>query len=215
MGDNHSLRDGCAARFNRSLRSAMRWRRPAKNRRGRPWGITFVILGLVHAPLPEADFHNIRHHDAPGEVCEYHDHLLRWHPDAVMARDVAVLHWHWFWPGDASDTPSEDSPLAVFHAHAPGWLTGIWNVDGPIIVPDVASRSLDRSSLPSLDIALARAILPPLSRDPRGSHRARPRCARNFAHLALATLGLLRALPTLGIHNSAAANPLPAPHFAG
>ena len=85
-------------------------------------------------------------HDGTGEVCEYHDHLLRWHPDAVMARDVAVLHWHWFWPG--SHDPSGLSPRG-FSRTMHGWLTGIWNVDGPIIVPDVGLRDLSRPfSLP-------------------------------------------------------------------
>ena len=56
--------------------------RPAhqRHRVTRGLGILFVILSLVHAPLPEPDFHNIRHHDRPGEVCDHHDHLLRWHP---------------------------------------------------------------------------------------------------------------------------------------
>ena len=57
-----------------------------------------LILSVVHVPLPQADYHNIRHHDAPGEICVYHDHLLRWHPSADLDDDVTMLHWHWFVP---------------------------------------------------------------------------------------------------------------------
>src|SRR5437763_1208571 len=111
----------------------MRWRRPAKPRSGHTVGIVLLILSLVHTPLPEPDFHNIRHHDGPGEVCDHHDHLLRWHPGAGVARDVAVLHWHWFLPtpagSDASPAPGGAGP--ALHAHAPVWLAGSWDDDGP------------------------------------------------------------------------------------
>ena len=46
--------------------------------RAQTLGITLLILSLVHAPWPQADFHNVRHHDEPGQVCEHHDHLLRY-----------------------------------------------------------------------------------------------------------------------------------------
>ena len=49
-------------------------------------GIGFLILSAIHIPLPQADYHNIRHHDAPGEICLYHDHLLRWHPSGRFDR---------------------------------------------------------------------------------------------------------------------------------
>ncbi len=89
-----------------------------------------LILGLVHAPLPQPDFHNIRHHDGPGEVCEHHDHLLRWHPGAGQASDVAVLHWHWFLPTAAPfDLASEQAGPAV-HAHIVDWQASSWE-DGP------------------------------------------------------------------------------------
>src|SRR3954452_18321557 len=77
---------------------SMRTRVLFRRRETRSLGIVFLILSLVHAPLPQPDFHNIRHHDGPGEVCDHHDHLLRWHPGAGVARDVAILHWHWFLP---------------------------------------------------------------------------------------------------------------------
>jgi hypothetical protein len=57
-----------------------------------------LILSTIRVPLPQADYHNVRHHDAPGEVCVYHDHLLRWHPSADSAADVTMLHWHWVAP---------------------------------------------------------------------------------------------------------------------
>ena len=76
----------------------MSWRRLARHGSGCRLGIILLILSMVHTPLPQPDFHNIRHHDGQGEVCEHHDHLLRWHPGATVASDVAVLHWHWFLP---------------------------------------------------------------------------------------------------------------------
>src|SRR5512142_1697159 len=114
----------------------MSLRRLARLRGMRALGIVFVILSLVHTSLLQPDFHNIRHHDGAGEVCPFHDHLLRWHPTAGRDSDVAVLHWHWLAPqgqdGDAS-SPAEDgqpSPTGpAIHAHLldclePEWTTG-------------------------------------------------------------------------------------------
>ena len=99
----------------------MRWRRLAPTWNGRTLGISLLILSLVHTPLPQPDFHNIRHHDGPGEVCEHHDHLLRWHPGAGVARDVAVLHWHWFLPADpGTDPPAEGSGRRSTRTSPPG-----------------------------------------------------------------------------------------------
>src|SRR5438067_12993039 len=95
----------------------MSLRRPARHRGTRSLGIVITILGLVHAPLPQPDFHNIRHHDGPGEVCEHHDHLLRWHPGAGIADDVAVLHWHWFLPTVEPFDPSPVPAGPAVHAH--------------------------------------------------------------------------------------------------
>src|SRR3954465_7953047 len=105
----------------------MGWRRPANFRRGRTGRVILLILGLVHTPLPQPDFHNIRHHDAPGEVCDHHDHLLRWHPGAGQADDVAVLHWHWFVPpSGASDAPpTQDGP--ALHAHVSDGFAATWD----------------------------------------------------------------------------------------
>lgn len=106
-------------------------------------GIIFLIFSLLHAPLPQPDFHNIRHHDAPGEVCEHHDHLLRWHPGAGLAEDVAVLHWHWFLPSAGpTDLPPADGGPAL-HAHVADWFASTWN-SAPRLAPDGHSRLIVR-----------------------------------------------------------------------
>lgn len=132
-------------------------------------GVTMVILSVVHTPLPQPDYHNVRHHDAPGEVCEYHDHLLRWHPGAGVASDVAVLHWHWFLPSESGEgAPSADG--AAIHAHVPAWLASTWD-DGPQVAPDTASRILDRPAPCVLEWPLT-AALPVLGVDhPSGIRR--------------------------------------------
>jgi len=119
----------------------MRSRSLERRRSGHTAGIILLILSLVHTPLPQLDFHNIRHHDKAGEVCEHHDHLLRWHPDAGLARDVAVLHWHWFLPSiDGSDPLPQGSGVAV-HAHTSDWQAAAWD-DGPRVTADTASARL-------------------------------------------------------------------------
>ena len=121
----------------------MSLRRPARHRQrhrgARGLGIIALIFGLVHMPLPEPDFHNIRHHDAPGEVCEHHDHLLRWHPGAGIADDVAVLHWHWFLPVEGPFDPSPEHSGPALHAHMADWQASNWE-DGPRISADTSSR---------------------------------------------------------------------------
>lgn len=131
-------------------------RRSARQRGVRQLGIIGLILSLVHAPLPQPDFHNIRHHDGAGEVCEHHDHLLRWHPDARSADNVAILHWHWFVPAVPDDgaTPRDGSAI---HAHAPAWQASNWD-DGPRISPELSSRLLVRPAL-SLVAVIAPADL--------------------------------------------------------
>src|SRR3954471_17505656 len=113
-------------------------RQPAQHRGTRGLGIV-LILGLVHMPLPQPDFHNIRHHDEPGEVCEHHDHLLRWHPGAGLADDVAVLHWHWFLPLSDPFNLSPEHPGPTLHAHVIDWQVTTWE-DGPRISADTTSR---------------------------------------------------------------------------
>ena len=143
-----------------------------RRREFRGLGIMFVILSLVHTPLPQPDFHNIRHHDAPGEVCEHHDHLLRWHPGASGAEDVALLHWHWFWPTpDGSGPPPEGEGRAV-HAHVADWFASTWD-DAPRVVPDDHSRLVARPasgpSSPAPTVFVAGA-----SDDPAVFGRSRP-----------------------------------------
>lgn len=97
----------------------MRVRRTTHRRGTRSSWIALLILGLLPIPLPQIDFHNIRHHDGSGEFCEFHDHLLVWHPDAGVSEDVAVWHCHWLLAGLnlADMEPVGDGPAA--HAHIP------------------------------------------------------------------------------------------------
>jgi hypothetical protein len=120
-------------------------RKLGRSRSVRAVWAALAALSLVHAPLPQPDFHNVRHHDGPGEVCEYHDHLLRWHPTAGVARDVAVLHWHWFVPTPESDAAPSDHAGPAVHAHVPAWLTGSWD-EAPKVVSDGATRVAPRSA---------------------------------------------------------------------
>lgn len=105
-----------------------------------------LILSLGHWPMPQADFHSIRHHDGPGEVCELHEHLLRWHPHAGPLTDVAVLHWHWLPPSaDWGDRDSESGKSALLAPPA-DWLA----VDlggGPALVPEPRLTLLGRPPL--------------------------------------------------------------------
>jgi hypothetical protein len=107
---------------------------------------------LIHIPLPQPDFHNVRHHDDPGEVCIYHDHLLRWHPSASHDVDASILHWHWILPSlDESidgqgpdDAQHHRSGLGPYlHANIgdglePDWSTASW------LSADSLPTSLDR-----------------------------------------------------------------------
>jgi hypothetical protein len=131
----------------------MRLLKLRKTRGVRVVWVALAALSLLHAPLPQPDFHNVRHHDAPGEVCEYHDHLLRWHPGAAGASDVAVLHWHWFVPSPPADgaTPADDGPAV--HAHAPTWLAASWD-DAPRVTPDTSTRLAPRPLPCPLDLPL-------------------------------------------------------------
>jgi len=80
--------------------------------------LALMIPGLLRVPLPQVDFHVIRHHHGAGETCPKHDHLLRWHPQAGESEDVAVLHWHWLLPHHLDAALSEDrGDVPVLHAH--------------------------------------------------------------------------------------------------
>ena len=121
---------------------------------GTRWtGIGLLILGMLHVPLPQPDYHNVRHHDAPGEVCGYHDHLLRWHPDAAQGGDFAILHWHWFLPDSG---PVDAGDGAAIHAHVVGWDAPTVEA-GPPVMTREAGRFLD---VPAMPLGQLIAILP-------------------------------------------------------
>jgi hypothetical protein len=113
-------------------------------------GIGMLILSVIHVPLPQADFHNIRHHDGPGEICLHHDHLLRWHPAADSNDDVSLLHWHWFVPAielgnpnqRANDDDQRPGTGPALHAHVgDGLRPDDWRAE-PVLRPDSRGRLL-------------------------------------------------------------------------
>ncbi len=126
-------------------------RRLERHHRVRLLAVSLLIVGLLPAPWPKVEFHNVRHHDAPGQVCEYHDHLLRWHPDAGSAEDVAVLHWHWAWPSKA---PSESGS-----GH---------DGDGPRLHAHLADDALPAAESKLMIVAdtSARSFVPPIAEPP-------------------------------------------------
>jgi len=125
-------------------------------------GVTMLIPGLCRVPLPQADFHNIRHHHGVGEVCPHHDHLLRWHPTASQDDDIAVMHWHWILPrtgatGDSPGSGNDDPgapPHPLLHAYHLDCLEPDWTGD-PAIGPDTRGRLPKHacSSLPTWKMA--------------------------------------------------------------
>ena len=108
-------------------------RRIEQSPRSRILFVGIVILSVIHVPLPQADYHNVRHHDGAGEVCDHHDHLLRWHPSAESDADVTLLHWHWFLPlleGPDSHQRSDDDH------HRPGSGPALHAHVGDGLVPE-------------------------------------------------------------------------------
>src|SRR3954452_5936078 len=135
-------------------------RRSAQHRGARGLGIIVLILALVHTPLPQPDFHNIRHHDGTGEVCEHHDHQLTWHPGAGVADDVTVLHWHWAFPAVSPfDMPPEGAGPAV-HAHVVDWQAATWE-EGPQVSADTTSRIVGPLETPASPTFLTLPATPP------------------------------------------------------
>ncbi len=110
----------------------MRRRRPY-SLFARALGILLMVPGLLQVPLPQADFHVIRHHHGAGQLCPKHDHLLRWHPQAGEGEAVAVLHWHWLLPRSAADADpaAAGRSIPALHAH-----------DGDQERPDPSAASL-------------------------------------------------------------------------
>jgi hypothetical protein len=168
----------------------MVFHRCARQQRGfHALGIGLLILSLVHTPLPEPDFHNLRHHDGPGEVCEHHDHLLRWHPGAGVAQDVAVLHWHWFvptsWPSDSVPT-GDDGP--ALHAHIADWYASNWDC-GPSFSPDTSGRFASRPTVSPTAFAPLAPLGTVLADDHApGPHPHLAFCATFAPRVSLATL---------------------------
>jgi hypothetical protein len=146
-----------------------------------------LILGLVHAPLPQPDYHNVRHHDGAGEVCEHHDHLLRWHPGAGRAADVAMLHWHWFFPAtNPWDLPGEGNGPAV-HAHVVDWQAATWD-DRPQMSADTTARgTLALTPAPGL-MPLALPMLATTAQVAPGCRQARTFSATFARSATLASL---------------------------
>jgi hypothetical protein len=113
-----------------------------------------LILSVIHVPLPLADYHNIRHHDRPGEICPYHDHLLRWHPTANWDADVSIFHWHWFVPvvspGQSQQAGDDEGSRPVrgpvLHAQVGDWPEPDWTGE-PVIRPDSRGRLLELVNL--------------------------------------------------------------------
>jgi len=123
-------------------------------------GIGVLILSVVHVPLPQADYHNVRHHDAAGEVCPHHDHLLRWHPTADSGADLTLLHWHWFLPlvepGDHHQRPNDDHHRPgsgpALHAHVgDGLVPDDWS-GAPVMQSSGFWRLIDHLALESSSI---------------------------------------------------------------
>ena len=148
--------------------------RSDRRRRLHCLGVALLILGVGNVPWPRADFHNIRHHDGPGETCPLHDHLLGSHPDAGLAEDVAVLHWHWT-PPQCPAPADGDTP--VVHALAQDW-PGVPSDDGLQFAPPEPTGWVDAASVegPAAPTALAADFpirLPGPRLDP-GALRASP-----------------------------------------
>jgi hypothetical protein len=146
----------------------MQFRQWARQRGARSARVMGLIFSLLHTPLPQPDYHNIRHHDGPGQVCAYHDHLLRWHPRAQAADDVAVLHWHWLVPvSGRADAPTRgDGP--AWHAHVVDWDAGVWD-SGPPQLGAATIRFAERPAPCPLAMpapALANVLLLPLASHP-------------------------------------------------
>ena len=119
-------------------------------RRNRPTSLVARILAiallaptLLQGPLPQADFHVVRHRHAVGQVCPQHDHLLRWHPQAGEGDAVAVLHWHWL-PPRSLDTSAGDQAgrtLPAFHADD-GDLNRAGQAPTPLVVAEYREREV-------------------------------------------------------------------------
>ncbi|ODT98338.1 MAG: hypothetical protein ABS79_06070 [Planctomycetes bacterium SCN 63-9] len=142
------------------------------------FGISLLIASVIHIPLPQPDFHNVRHHDGPGEVCTYHEHLLRWHPTAKNSADASILHWHWVLPaydgsGDDLNGLGDDHPRPgfdlVYQAAMGDGLDHDWS-NAQWLSADRAVVTLD-SATPNVEIPIQNAqnspnfVIPPPGSD--------------------------------------------------
>lgn len=135
-----------------------------RHRRASTLAVSLLILALLPTPWPKVEFHNVRHHDSPGQVCEYHDHLLRWHPDATGAADMAVLHWHWAWPSQEDAHSGHDGAGPRLHAY-------LSQDDLPAVNPGsafVADTAVRASLPPTFEFAPSAVAFDPPPRDPLG-----------------------------------------------
>jgi hypothetical protein len=80
------------------------------------FGVTLLILGLAHVPLPTVDVHVVRHYHGKGQVCPMHNHLLRWHASDASS-EQAVVHFHW--PFLAGSPPVDATHGPAVHADSP------------------------------------------------------------------------------------------------
>ena len=142
-----------------------------------------MILGVARVPLPRADYHNVRHHDDPGQTCPMHDHLLHWHPGASRAADIALLHWHWVPPlgdtGDTDDTDDPGAPAVLKSLSCDGLATG-WDHAPRLFADDSNSPATFIVAPPSF--AIDHVFLYVDSTSLPGGPRARPGpFARSFS----------------------------------
>lgn len=135
-------------------------------RRNRPTSLIARILAtallapsLLQVPLPQADFHIVRHRHGVGQVCPQHDHLLRWHPQAGEGDAVAVLHWHWLPPRslDPSATDHAGRHLPAFHADD-GDLNRAGQAPAPVIVGENRTRDSHLDVMEAVGLAAGLAV---------------------------------------------------------
>lgn len=112
--------------------------------------IALLVIAIVRPPLPVPDYHQVEHRDGPGQFCEYHEHLLRWHSDGGSETPTAVLHWHWmiFRPLQSTPSPSDDpdSPLNICHSLGTDWLAPNW--------AEAPKLSTSRTTIPAPRLSL-------------------------------------------------------------
>jgi hypothetical protein len=150
-------------------------RRRGLTRLVRRLGITLLILGLAHVPLPTADFHVIGHEHGEGQACLLHDHLLRWHASDAPS-EGAVLHFHWALL--AASMPEAEAQGPAIHADSPEPFDIELSDDSPQSSFSAPGRSLVAKPLP----ILLTAFLPvaDTTRTLQAASACRASTSRNF-----------------------------------